>query len=115
MRPGEPLMDIVPRKHAVDHRNPGTRQQDHRRIYRGRKHWYSSTPFDTRITPHIPAKVSYISADRLEERTNMGVMPYYLCYVEIDPSALKDAKLYLSPGMPATVFITTKKRTVLFI
>ena len=70
--------------------------------------------FDTRITPHIPAKVSYISADRLEERTNMGVMPYYLCYVEIDPSALKDAKLYLSPGMPATVFITTKKRTVLF-
>ena len=27
---------------------------------------------------------------------------------------LKDAKLYLSPGMPATVFITTRKRTVLY-
>ena len=28
--------------------------------------------------------------------------------------ALKEAQLYLSPGMPATVFITTKKRTVLY-
>ena len=41
-------------------------------------------------------------------------MPYYLCYVEIDPRARKEAKLYLSPGMPATVFITTQQRTVLF-
>ena len=70
--------------------------------------------FDTRLVPHMPGKVTYISADRLEERTGAGVMPYYLCYVEIDPKALTDAQLYLSPGMPATVFITTKQRTVLY-
>lgn len=41
-------------------------------------------------------------------------MPYYLCYVEIDAQAIEEAKVYLSPGMPATVFITTKEKTVLY-
>ena len=113
VRPGEPLMDIVPENTAliIETQVPVNKITD---IHIGQEALVQLDAFDTRITPHIPAKVSYISADRLEERTNMGVMPYYLCYVEIDPSALKDAKLYLSPGMPATVFITTKKRTVLF-
>ena len=113
VRPGEPLMDIVPENTPliVETQVPVNKITD---VYIGQEALVQLDAFDTRITPHIPAKVSYISADRLEERTNMGVMPYYLCYVEIDPAALKDAKLYLSPGMPATVFITTKKRTVLF-
>ena len=64
-------------------------------------------------SPHIPAKVTYISADRLEDKTSAGTMPYYLCYVVIDPQALKEAQLYLSPAC-RPVFITTKKRTVLY-
>lgn len=54
--------------------------------------------FDTRLVPHLSARVTYISADRLEERTNMGAMPYYLCYVEIDPESLKKEQVYLSPA-----------------
>ena len=83
-------------------------------VYIGQDALVQLDAFDTRIVPHIPAKVTYISADRLEDKTAAGTMPYYLCYVVIDPQALKDAKLYLSPGMPATVFITTRKRTVLY-
>ena len=34
--------------------------------------------------------------------------------MEIDPAALEKENAYRSPGMPVTVFITTKQRSVLF-
>ena len=113
VRSGEPLMDIVPHDNPliIDTRVPVNKITE---VHIGQDALVQLDAFDTRIIPHIPAKVSYISADRLEDRTSAGAMPYYLCYVEIDAKALADAKLYLSPGMPATVFITTKKRTVIY-
>ncbi len=113
VRPGEPLMDIVPENNPliVETRVPVNKITE---VFLGQDALVQLDAFDMRVYPLIPAKVIYISADRLEERTNAGEMPYYLCYVEIDPKALHAADLYLSPGMPATVFITTKKRTVLF-
>lgn len=113
VRPGEPLMDIVPHDNPliVESHVPVNKITE---VYIGQDALVQLDAFDTRLVPHMPGKVTYISADRLEERTNAGVMPYYLCYVEIDPKALTDAQLYLSPGMPATVFITTKQRTVLY-
>lgn len=113
VRPGEPLMDIVPHDTPliVETHVPINKITE---VYIGQDALVQLDAFDTRIVPHIPAKVTYISADRLEDKTAAGTTPYYLCYVVIDPQALKDAKLYLSPGMPATVFITTRKRTVLY-
>ena len=44
----------------------------------------------------------------------MGMVPYYLCYVQLFPeSAATSREIYLSPGMPVTIFITTRKQTVL--
>lgn len=113
VRPGEPLMDIVPHDNPliVESHVPVNNITE---VYIGQDALVQLDAFDTRLIPHMPGKVTYISADRLEERTGAGVMPYYLCYVEIDPKALTDAQLYLSPGMPATVFITTTQRTVLY-
>lgn len=113
VRPGEPLMDIVPGDNPliVETRVPVNKITE---VFLEQKALVQLDAFDMRVAPLIPAKVTYISADRLEERTSAGEMPYYLCYVEIDAEALRKAGLYLSPGMPATVFITTKKRTVLF-
>ena len=113
VRPGEALMDIVPHNNPliVETHVPVNKITE---VFLSQDALVQLDAFDTRVTPHMPGKVVYISADRLEERTNAGLMPYYLCYVEIDPKALSDAKVYMSPGMPATVFITTKKRTVLF-
>lgn len=113
VRAGEPLMDIVPQDNplVVECHVPVNKITD---VYVGQDALVQLDAFDTRLIPHIKAKVTHISADRLEDRTNTGVQPYYLCYVEIDPTALADAKLYLSPGMPATAFITTKQRTVLY-
>ena len=113
VRPGEPLMDIVPRDNPliVETRVPVNKITE---VYTGQEALVQLDAFDTRLIPHMPGKVTYISADRLEERTGAGEMPYYLCYVEIDAKALDEAQLYLSPGMPATVFITTKKTTILY-
>ncbi len=113
VRPGEPLMDIVPENNPliVEIQVPVNKITE---VHIGQDAMVQLDAFDTRLVPHIAATVTYISADRLEERTNAGTMPYYLCYVEIDPKSLEKEQLYLSPGMPATVFITTKKRTVLY-
>jgi HlyD family type I secretion membrane fusion protein len=113
VRSGEPLMDIVPANNPmiVEVQVPVNKIAD---IYLGQDSQVQLDAFDMRTTPLLKSRVTYISADRLEERIPGGVMPYYLCYVEIDPHALEAADVYLSPGMPATVFITTKETTVLY-
>ena len=113
VRPGEPLMDIVPEDNPliVEIQVPVNKIAD---IHIGQEAMVQLDAFDARLVPHLTARVTYVSADRLEEHTSAGTMPYYLCYVEIDPESLKKEQVYLAPGMPATVFITTKKRSVLF-
>lgn len=113
VRPGEPLLDIVPHDNPliVETQVPVNKITE---VHIGQDALIQMDAFDTRLIPHMPGKVTYISADRLEENTAAGAMPYYLCYVEVDPRALEDEKLYLSPGMPVTVFITTGKSTVLY-
>lgn len=113
VRSGEPLMDIVPDDNPliVEMQVPVNKITD---VYIGQEAQVQLDAFDIRVTPLIKAKVIYISADRLEERTQYGEMPYYLCYVEIDPADMKANNVYLSPGMPATVFITTKKQTIMY-
>jgi len=113
VRPGEPLMDIVPHDNPliVETRVPVNKITE---VRPGGEALVQLDAFDTRLVPHMPGRVAYISADRLEENTAAGAMPYYLCYVEVDPEALKEENLYLSPGMPATVFITTGKSSVLY-
>ena len=113
VRPGEPLMDIVPADNPliVEVQIPVNKVAD---VFIGQFAQVQLDAFDVRTTPLIKAEVVHISADRMEERTPSGSMPYYLGYVQIDEQSLKDANVYLSPGMPATVFITTKQRTVLF-
>lgn len=113
VRPGEPLLDIVPADNPmiVEVQVPVNKITE---VFIGQDAQVQLDAFDVRVTPLLKSKVTYISADRLEEKTYSGVMPYYLCYVEIDPEAIEAANVYLSPGMPATVFITTKERTVLY-
>lgn len=113
VRPGEALMDIVPADNPMiaEVHVPVNKITE---VFIGQFAQVQLDAFDVRVTPLIKAKVVYISADRMEEKTYSGTMPYYLCHVEIDEKSLKEADVYLSPGMPATVFITTKQKTVLY-
>lgn len=113
VRSGEALLDIVPTDIPliVEAQIPVNKITD---VFVGQEAQVQLDAFDIRITPLIKGKVIHISADRLEEKTEVGAMPYFMCYIEVTPQTLSDAQMYLSPGMPATVFITTKERTVLY-
>lgn len=112
VRSGEPLLDVVPENNLliIEVQIPVNKVTD---VYIGQNALVQLDAFDVRITPHLKGNVVYISADRFEGKTYQGEMPYYLCYVEIDPQSIESDEIYLSPGMPATVFITTKEKTVL--
>lgn len=113
IQPGETLMDIVPHDTPLIVEVPVPIDKI-AEVYVGQNASVQLTAFDTRLIPHIPAKVTHLSADALEPRPGFSDIPYFLCYVEVDPEALMEERLYLSPGMPATVFITTKERTIVY-
>lgn len=112
VRPGEPLMDIVPDDNPliVETHIPVNKVTE---VYVGQEAQVQLDAFDRHTTPLIKGKVTYISGDRIEDRTAQGIMPYFIGHVQLEPVDLAAAKVYLSPGMPATVFVTTKQRTVL--
>ena len=111
--PGQKLMDIVPEDSPLvaEVHIPVHEIAD---VHVGREAQAQLDAFDRSTTPLIPAKVISIAADRQEEQTSMGMVPYYLCYVQLFPeSAETSREIYISPGMPVTIFITTRKQTVL--
>ncbi|MDL2269278.1 HlyD family type I secretion periplasmic adaptor subunit [Desulfosarcina sp. OttesenSCG-928-A07] len=113
IRPGDPILDIVPddTPMVILAQVPVNRIAD---VHIGQDALVQMDAFDTRITPNIEGRVTYLSADRLEYQTPQGTTPYYECYVEVLPAGLEKYGMYMSPGMPATVYITTKKRSVLY-
>jgi multidrug efflux pump subunit AcrA (membrane-fusion protein) len=66
--------------------------------------------FDQRSTPELEGKVSYVSADAMEE-AKTGTA-YFLVKVEVPETELKRLKgRIIQPGMMADVFIRTGERT----
>lgn len=111
--PGQKLMDIVPENSPLvaEVHIPVNEIAD---VHVGQAAQAQLDAFDRSTTPLIPASVISIAADRQEEQTSMGMVPYYLSYVQLFPeSAETEQPVYLSPGMPVTIFITTRKQTVL--
>ncbi len=110
--PGQPLMDIVPKDSPliVECR---IMVNDITHIFKGQLADVQLLAFNRRTTPKIPGEVVYISADRILQKTAYGEQPAYIVYVELDKRELAKNDLYISPGMPAAVFIRTEPRTVL--
>ena len=79
-------------------------------IYKGQTAQVRLTPFNARMVPLLPARVVWISADRMsDERTGAK---YYLARIELttDTTGLPE-NVQLYPGMPAEVMILTGKQT----
>lgn len=110
IKAGDTLMDIVPHDNPliVETEVPINKITE---VYIGQNAMVQLDAFDTRMVPAMRGKVTYVSADAIGTD---GGNPHYLCYVEVDPEALREERLYLAPGMPATVFITTKERTIVY-
>jgi HlyD family type I secretion membrane fusion protein len=112
IRPGEPLMEIVPKdsEMIVEAR---IRPDEITKVYKGQKAKVQLTAFDRRSTPPVPGEVTYVSADQISQQTSRGVQSFYIAHVKVDEKRLKEIGAYLYPGMPAVCYMTTKKRTIL--
>jgi protease secretion system membrane fusion protein len=68
--------------------------------------------FNTNTTPHIPGKITQVSADRTtDERTGT---PYYKFHAEVTPEGKKLlGELQIRPGMPVDLTIKTGERTLM--
>lgn len=111
IRPGEPLMDIVPsEKRLIFEARLDVKDIDEVKV--GARAEVRISALDQRITPLIEGTVDYVSPDRMtEEQTNI---PYYVVHVIADPESLSKAgKLALQPGMSAEIFVKTRERTLL--
>jgi HlyD family type I secretion membrane fusion protein len=110
--PGQPILDIVPEdsRLIVESR---IQVKDITQVHVGQAADVQLLAFNQRTTPKIKGQVIYVSADRLTQNTTAGVSTYYLVQVTVDKADLEKNKLYLTSGMPASVFIYTEARTVL--
>lgn len=70
------------------------------------------TAFNQNSTPHIPGKLTFISADRLvDEHTGQ---PYYRIRAKVTPEGMKMlSHLDVKPGMPVEVFISAGQRSLM--
>lgn len=111
--PGQKLMDIVPEGSPLiaEVHIPVDKITE---VHVGQEAQAQLDAFDRSTTPLIPAKVLHIAADRQEEQTSMGSVPFYLSHIQVFPESIDaNDKIYLSPGMPVTIFITTGQQTIL--
>jgi epimerase transport system membrane fusion protein len=110
IKPGEPLLDIVPElaELVVDAR---VSPIDIDRVSLGMEATVRFSAFKSATTPTISAEVTKISADRLvDEKTGI---PYFLARVEVTEEGRNMlGSLMLVPGMPAEVLIKTGERTL---
>lgn len=110
IRPGEPILDIVPHKEELVIMAQVS-PIDIDRVSVGLEAEVRFSAFKQAITPKMYGKVITLSADRLvDEKTGY---PYYQAQIELTPESFeKLGNLQLVPGMPAEVLINTGERTL---
>jgi HlyD family secretion protein/epimerase transport system membrane fusion protein len=112
IRPGEPLLDIVPQNEEllVDARI-SPRDIDSVRAGLGAR--IVLPAFAQRHMPQIEGRVRQVSADAMVDP--QSGQRYFAIRVEVDRARLAalEPEIRLTPGMPAEVYVVTGERTVL--
>ncbi len=111
VRPGTPLMDIVPQQLqlVID---AEISPLDIDRVRTGDRARIRFSAFKSATTLVAEGTIITISADRLVR--DSGGEPYFLAQVEVDPASLaRMPHVRLLPGMPAEVLVSTGTRTLL--
>jgi membrane fusion protein, epimerase transport system len=111
VRPGESIAEIVPHdtKLAIEAQ---IRPEELNHVQLDQPARIKFTAFKYRNTFMVTGKVTYVSADRLVDRSTN--MPYFGVTIVADPESLSSiAGLNLQAGMPAEVYIEGSKQTPL--
>jgi HlyD family type I secretion membrane fusion protein len=111
IRPGDTLMEIVPRKDALEV-EARIRPEDADGVHVGMTARVNFSAHQQRRLPIIPGVINNVSADRLvDPRTGQA---YFAAEVTVDRDALKDYQnARIVPGLPVEVSIATGSRTAL--
>ncbi len=112
IRPGMPLLDIVPEDSNMIIKAM-VRPQDITSVKKGQDTKVVLAAFHRNSTPAINGQVTYVSPDLISQESPRGTTSFYEVYVEVDAKDLEAKNAYLSPGMPVSCYITTDERTVI--
>ncbi|HEX8233470.1 MAG TPA: HlyD family type I secretion periplasmic adaptor subunit [Caulobacteraceae bacterium] len=111
VRPGEPILELVPSEKLVVRANVKTQDVDRVRV--GARAVVRLSGLNVQTTPRLHGKVVYVSADAITPQ-EPGVAPYYEARVEVPESELRKVReAKVTPGMNAEVMIDAGARTVL--
>ncbi len=112
IRPGEPLLDIVPSgaKLVIECK---LRQDKITMVKEGQTTKIQLSAFNRITTPPLDGKIIYVSPDTMEENTPQGPVPFYVLHVVPLEGELERNNAWLLSGMPAACFIETERRTFL--
>ena len=70
------------------------------------------TAFNTRTTPLVEGRVTYVAGDRAVDRASQ--LPYYALHIEASRESLAALDgVTLQAGMPAEVYVRGRTRTAL--
>lgn len=112
IRPGDPLMDIVPQNNdlVVEVK---VANQDIDNVHIGQNAEVQLNAFNQRTTPLVDGQVTYVAGDAQEDSRTPGML-YFMGHIRLNQEQLaRMTDIALSPGMPVTAFIKTRTRTFL--
>ncbi len=108
--PRQPILDVVPgnEKLVIEAR---IHPQDIDHVHKDAPAEVRLSAFDARAVPMLPAKVLFVSPDRVTQpETNES---WFVATIEVDAASLKNyPQVHLQAGMPAELFVTTPDRTL---
>jgi len=111
VRSGEPVAELLPTARDLQ-MEVRVSTQDVDAVKIGQSAILRLSALNARTTPDVPARVTYLSADRLVDEATRE--PYFTARLEIDgelPDGVDPEKIY--PGMPVDALIQTGERTFL--
>jgi HlyD family type I secretion membrane fusion protein len=108
--PREPLMEIVPAEERLVIEGK-VRLEDIAHVQVGAEAEVRLTAYESRRTPRLPAKVEFVSADRLVDNQNGA--SWFIAQLSIAPAELDQLPdIKLQTGMPAEVYVATPARSL---
>ena len=108
--PGQTALEIVPKDDPLV-LSVEISPTDVNRVHPGQSASIHLLPYRQRYHKAIPGTLEKVSADRFDDKTTNRT--FYKGVVRVDPKAIEEAQVELTPGMPAQVSIETGKRTIL--
>lgn len=112
LRPGERLMDVVPEDEPliVEADVP---VKDITKISLGQRTKIQIAAYTVHELPQLMGQVTYVSPDRTTSKGPAGEQPVYKIHAAITDERLEQYKVNLSAGMPATVYVLTREKSIL--